>query len=243
MKIDYNVKQLRFLARAGEVLGSSLDYEKTLTEVARLAVPTLADWCILDLMVDGGELRRLAVVHRNPEKQDLARELQTRYPVLKLTNKHTLVKVVRSGRAWLNPNMSDEKLEAEARDRQHYLLLRELGYKSEMVIQLEARGHLIGALTLVNGESGRRYSDKDLVIGQELARRAALAIDNARLMRETELQRGRLQVILSSIADGVIAVDRNGSVSFVNPVAADLTGFSESEALGQSLDLVFRLAS
>jgi PAS domain S-box-containing protein len=229
----------RFLAQAGELLNSSFDYQTTLAEVARLAVPTLADWCVLDVVGVNGELRRLAIVHHNPEKQHLAVQLQTRYPVIKPTDQHTLLNVLQSGRVHMVSEFPDTRLKAEARDNDHYLLLRELGFRSEIVTRLEARGQILGAITLVAGDSGRRFSQKDLVLVQELAHRAALAIDNARLFRETQSQREQLRIILSSIADGVLATDKDQKITFMNPVAAKLTGWPESDAIGKRLEDVF----
>lgn len=186
----------QFLARSGEALGSSLDYEKTLTEIAHLAVPTIADWCIIDLLEDDGDLRRLVVVHRNPAKAELSRQLLHRYPMLRFSDEHTLTRVLRTGRAWLVSNMRDRELEAHARSPEHYALLRDLGYKSEIVVQLQARERVLGALTLVNGESGRRFGEHDLRLAEEVARRAAIAIDNARLFHETETQSERLAQLL-----------------------------------------------
>ncbi|MBC7810683.1 MAG: DUF4118 domain-containing protein, partial [Burkholderiales bacterium] len=204
----------RFLAQAGELLNSSLDYQTTLTEVARLAVPTIADWCVLDVIELNGELRRLAIVHRNPEKQSLAIQLQTRYPVIRPTDHHTLLNVMQSGQIHMVSEFPDTRLKAEARDNDHYLLLRELGFRSEIVTRLEARGQILGAITLVTGDSGRRFGQRDLILVRELARRAAMAIDNARLFRETQSQREQLRVILSSIADGVLAADKDQNITF-----------------------------
>ncbi len=187
----------------------------------------------------GGYLRRLAVIHANPEKTVYANELKARYPLLLLEDRHTLTNVLRTQQSWMDSKVSETRLAAEARDPDHLRLLRALGFKSEIVVQLRGRGRLLGTITLVFGESGRRYKPTDLALAEELARRAALAVDNALLYREAQTQRERLQVTLRSIADGVIATDVSGQITFLNDVAAALTGWTEAEAIGQDIATVF----
>ncbi|MCA1616283.1 MAG: GAF domain-containing protein [Acidobacteria bacterium] len=175
----------RFLAEASEVLVSSLDYERTLARVAELVVPSLADWCAIDMLTDERALRRIAVVHQDPAKVELARELARRYPPT-LSEREGVAKVVRTGRPEIYPNVPEELLALVARDADHLRLLREMGLRSAMVVPLVAQGSVVGAITLVTSESGRRYSEADLPFVEDLARRAALAIENARLYREAQ---------------------------------------------------------
>jgi PAS domain S-box-containing protein len=231
----------RFVLETSALLASSLDYRTTLSQVARLAVPDFADWCILDVVGEDGRLNRLEVIHAVPEKAALAQELKTRYPVLEPAQKHTLYKVIQSGNTWLDSHVSEVRLEREARDSEHYRLLKTLGFKSEIVVQMEARGKLLGAITLVYGDSKRHYRMKDLRIAEELARRAAVAVDNALLYHDAQMQRERLQVTLRSIGDGVIASTLEGGLTFMNPVAEQLTGWEEADALDASLEMVFQV--
>jgi len=178
----------RFLAEAGESLSSSLDYRTTLARVARLAVPHLADWCVVDILKEeDGSLERLAVTHQDPEKVALVHELQERYPP-DLDAPRGVGQVSRTGRSELVPEIPESLLEEAARDAGHHEILRGLGLKSYMIVPLVARGRTLGAISLVSAESGRRYGDAELELAEELARRAALAVDNARLYR------GRVQV-------------------------------------------------
>src|SRR5215212_9333280 len=178
----------RFLAEVGASLSSSLDYRTTLAHVAHLAVPFLADWCVVDILKEeDGSLERLAVAHQDPEKVALVHELQKRYPP-DPDAPRGVGQVSRTGRSELVPEIPESLLGEAARDAEHREILRGLGLKSYMIVPLVARGRTLGAISLVSAESGRRYGEAELELAQELARRAALAVDNARLYR------GRTQV-------------------------------------------------
>jgi PAS domain S-box-containing protein len=181
-----------FLAEAGRVLSSSLDYEQTLRSVARLAVPALADWCAVDVLSEDGELRRLAVQHQDPDKVRLVREIEERWPTPP-DAAYGVPHVVRTGEPEIAADIPDPLLEASAVDDEHLRLVRELGLRSYLCVPLVARGKVLGALSLVHAESGRRYGPADLALAEELARRAAVAIDNARLFGETEEARHQLE--------------------------------------------------
>jgi len=173
----------RFLAEAGTTLSSSLDYRTTLARVARLAVPFLADWCVVDILEKDGSLDRLAVAHQDPEKVALVQELQKRYPP-DPDAPRGVGQVLRTGRPELVPKIPESLLEEAARDAEHREILGELGLKSYMIVPLVARGRTLGAISLISAESGRRYRQAELGLAEELARRAALAVDNARLYRD-----------------------------------------------------------
>ncbi|MBX9584101.1 MAG: PAS domain S-box protein, partial [Gemmataceae bacterium] len=175
----------RFLAEAGEVLGSSLDYEATLADVARLVVPRLADWCSVYVAEPDGRLRQLAVAHADPAKVAWARDLAARYPP-DPDDPHGVPAVIRSGEPRLAPELTDEMVASAARDPDHLAALRALGLRSVMVVPLTARDRTLGAITFVAAESGRRYADADLALAVDLGRRAGLAVDNARLFRESQ---------------------------------------------------------
>jgi PAS domain S-box-containing protein len=172
----------RFLAEVGATLSSSLDYRITLANVARLAVPRLADWCAVDIVEEDGSLERLAVEHEDPQKVRLAHELNERYPPDPEASRGVM-RVVRSGQSEFYPDITDEMIVAAARDAEHLRLMRETGFVSLIFVPLVARGRTLGVITLVSAESGRRYKEADLKLAEELARHAALAVDNARLYR------------------------------------------------------------
>ena len=173
----------RFLVEAGMALSSSLDYRATLASVARLAVPYLADWCIVDVLEEDGFLDRVAVAHQDSEKVALAHELQERYPP-DPDSSYGVARVLSTGRPELVAEIPEPLLEEAAHDDEHREILQDLGLESYLVVPLVARGRTLGTITLVSAESGWRYGPADLELAEELARRAALAVDNARLYRE-----------------------------------------------------------
>jgi PAS domain S-box-containing protein len=175
----------QFLAEAGKVLATSLDYETTLRELARLAVPHIADWCAVDLLDEAGNLRRVSVQHVDPEKVALAHEVQRRYPSPPDAPRG-LSKVIRTGESEYLPEIPPEMLRQAAYDADHLRILESLGLRSAIVVPLLVRGRTTGALTLVAAESLRRFEPEDLELAQELAERAAMAVENARLYRQLE---------------------------------------------------------
>ena len=177
----------RFLAKASTTLSSSLDYPTTLASVANLAVPYLADWCVIDVLEEDGSLDRLAMTHQDPEKIALAHELEERYPP-DPDAPRGVAQVLRTGHSELVPEIPEALFEEAAHGAEHREILRRLGFKSYMIVPLVTRGRTLGAISLVSAESGRRYGRVELELAEELARRAALAVDNARLYR------GRIEV-------------------------------------------------
>jgi signal transduction histidine kinase len=170
----------RYLARATEALSASLDYETTLAELTHVVVPEFADWCAVDIIDEDGKVKQLAVTHVDPDKVRWAYELNRRYPPD--PNRDTGVhNVLRTGKPQLYADIPEEMLVASAVDDEHLKIIRELDIRSAMVVPLIARGRTLGAMTLVSTESRRRYTESDLELAMELARRAALAVDNARL--------------------------------------------------------------
>jgi PAS domain S-box-containing protein len=177
-----SARRLSFLADASELLSRSLELDEALEGVAQLAVDRFADWCGIDLIEESGGLRSAAVAHQDPERVALAREVRERYPVDPHADRGA-AHVVRTGESELYPEISDEVLRQGAQDEEHLRLAQELGLRSAMIVPLRARGRTLGALTLVAAESERTYGPKDLGLAEDLARRAALAIDNALLYR------------------------------------------------------------
>ncbi|MBW3607899.1 MAG: SpoIIE family protein phosphatase [Actinobacteria bacterium] len=173
----------RMLARAGELLSSSLDYERTLQQVAELAVPELGDWCAVTLPDGHGFARTVAVAHADPEKVALARRIGELYPA-RLDAPSPVAQLLRDGQPHLANDIPDEMLSDVAQDEQHLELLRGVGMRAALLVPMTAGGKIIGALTLISAESGRRFSDADVGLAAELARRAGAAVENARLYTE-----------------------------------------------------------
>ena len=173
----------RMLARAGELLSSSLDYERTLQQVAELAVPDLADWCTVSLPDPHGFVRAVAVAHVDPEKVALARRIGERYP--SRTDAPTgAAQILRDGQSQLINDIAPEMLSAVAQDEEHLGLLTAVGLQAGLAVPMTAGGQIIGVLSLISAESGRRFSDADVTLAEELARRAGTAVENARLYTE-----------------------------------------------------------
>ena len=179
--------RMEFLVRAGEILASSLDYEQTLRNVAGLAVPHIADWCGVDLFGEGGRREPVAVAHADPAKLEMAALLRAYEPET-LDPDQGLGLVRRSGEPAVYNEIPDHLLVQVAVDSEHLRLLREVGMRAVLIVPLVARGATIGALTLVNAESGRTFDARDVEFAQQIAARAALAVENARLYR------GRVEV-------------------------------------------------
>ncbi len=190
----------RLLARAGELLGSSLDYERTLQQVAELAVPQLADWCTVALPDGQGFIRTVAVAHADAEKMAFAARLAGRYPQPQDSATGTAA-VIRDGVSSCVNEITDDMLQLAARDDEHLALLRGVGMRAALTVPMSAAGTAVGAMSLISAESARRFSPADVELAEELARRAGSAVENARLYTErshiartlqTELLPGRL---------------------------------------------------
>ena len=172
----------RFLAEAGELLSEPLDPEAALQRLAQLAVDYVADWCGVELQDEDGELKSVAVAHTDPGQVRLAHELRERYPV-DPDSDTGVPNVIRTGQSELYTEVPDELVAAAAENAEHLELLRTLGLNSAMIVPLKARGRVFGAITFVASNPERHYTDEDLALAEDLARTAALVVDNARLYR------------------------------------------------------------
>src|SRR5215212_2861112 len=231
----------RFLAEAGEALAASLDVEATLANIARLAVPRLADWCVVHLVREDGSVSQLAVAHADPDRVAWARRLQEQYPV-DPDNDQGVVRVARTGLPEIFPQVTDEMLVAAARDPEHLAILRLVGFTSVMFVPMIARERSVGVITFVAAESRYRYDQRDLELKQELARRAGLAIDNARLYdveRAARLQAEEAQVrfrgLFEGVPDAILVIDAGGHFIEANAAACRLLGYDLDALLTMSL--------
>ncbi len=172
-----------FLAAASERLMSSLDYTTTLSAVAAIAVPTLADWCAVDIVREDGDIEELALSHVDPSRIYTLRELSR---LLKLDPKWALREVVKRGRPLMITHADGEDLSRHASDARARELLSEVGFASALVVPLVARGRTLGALTFVSGSSQGGYDALDLAMAIDLSQRAAMAIDNADLYQRSQ---------------------------------------------------------
>ena len=175
-------RKAQFLARAGQVLASSLNYEETLAAVVDLAVPAFADWASVDIFGANNELRRVSLKHIDPAKIAMGEEFRRRYP---LDERDAGTLVIRTGKSILAPEITEEMLIQGARNAEHLRMIRELGLKSVILVPLRANERTFGLLSLVMAESDRRYTEADLAFAEELGRRAAAAMHNAHLFTES----------------------------------------------------------
>jgi signal transduction histidine kinase len=174
-----------FLAEAGALLSESLDYEKTLVRLGRLCVQSLADWCVIDVLTEGRDIQRLAGAHSDPAKEPLLEQLQERYPA-RWDSSHPAAWVLRNHKPLLMSELTDEFVRSHCEDDEHMRLIRELGTRTALAVPLVARGQTLGVISMASAAEGRRYGRTELGLAQEVAHRAALAMDNARLYRETQ---------------------------------------------------------
>jgi PAS domain S-box-containing protein len=223
--------QRTFIVAASDALARSLDYRETLSEVAALAAGEVADWCAVHVVEQDGTVAEIAVAHADPAKVTFAHELLERYPS-DYTQPTGVGAVIASGESELVAEISDEMLQHAAQDELHLDLLRQLGFNSYMCVPMKSRDRIIGAITFISSESGHRYSAEDLLVAEELARRAATAIENARLYRETQ-ERAQAVRVLATIGDGVFLVDRSGRIRLWNAAAERITGIAEVLAIGR----------
>ncbi|BBL80775.1 hypothetical protein RxyAA322_26290 [Rubrobacter xylanophilus] len=184
-------RRLSFLAGADALLLSTVDYPGRLRQTARIAVPELADWCVVDVLNEDGSVRQIAAAHAEPSREGLLGELA------RLRERHgrppgLVARVLETARPLLLDPVEERVLEENALGEDHLEVLRELGVRSLIVVPLLARGRTIGAMTLVSSRPDRSYGEEELSLARSLAYRCALAMDNARLYHE----RGRIASIL-----------------------------------------------
>jgi PAS domain S-box-containing protein len=227
--------ELRFLAGASAALAELLDVPGTLQAVARLAVPHFADWCAVDLLTADGDLERVALAHADPEREERAQILHHRHPP-DPGAPGAAWRVLRSARAELVPELTDEMLVAGARDPDHLRAVRELGLRSYMGVPLTARGRTTGVITFVAAEAGRRFGPEDLRLAEDLARRAAVAVENARLyaeLREADWQKSALIATLRESEQFHRAIaELSSDYAFRGAIAPDGTVIIESATEG-----------
>lgn len=178
-------QRLAFLAEASMMLASSLDYEATLAQLARLVVPFLADWCIVYIVKEDGSINRLAVAHANPMKEEILLQVQ-RIQGVEPNLPHPVWEVLRTGKAVIYPEFPATLIREAAQSAEHLKMLEALNPQSGLVVPLAIQGRTLGALGFGFADSGRRYGQEELTLAEDLASRAALAVDNARTHREAQ---------------------------------------------------------
>jgi len=207
-ELEKERRRAAFLAEASAIMDQSLDYNDTLSRVVKLMVPAVADACAIDLAEEGRGIRQIAAAHSDPAKTDLVRRLQCRYP-LDSQGRNPVQHVLASGQPAVHQDISDRVLIQTARDPEHLEALRALGVRSYACVPLVARGRTLGALMLMSA-SRSRYAPRDIAFAQDLARRAALAVDNAQLYGAAQQEldyRRETQAVLSRNQQEIAALN------------------------------------
>jgi PAS domain S-box-containing protein len=175
-------KRLTLLADAGSILGKSVDYQESLNALARMVVPDLADWCVVDVVEQESGVRRVAVAHEDASLIELAEEVQRRWP--SNIEEGATGEVLKTGEPLFLPVITEDQLAAAARDEEHGRHLRALGLRSVVILPLVARERVLGLLTLVRSDRSRAFSEDEMPLLRELAARAGTAVDNSRLLHQ-----------------------------------------------------------
>jgi PAS domain S-box-containing protein len=221
---------VELLLEAGAVLATSLDVATTIGQVARLTVPRLADLCVIDLLDDDGSIRKVAVAADDERVARGLEELRRRHPV-DPDGGHPVARVIRSGEPELLAEMSSTRLKGFAQSAAHADFMIDNDYRSAVVAPLLARGRTLGTLSLLRLGECEPYGSEELELGGELARRAALAIDNASLFSDLRAVERRLEAILANLAEAITVEDEEGNTIFANRAAADLLGLASVDEL------------
>ncbi|MBE8985685.1 PAS domain S-box protein [Nostoc sp. LEGE 12450] len=231
-------ERLRYIAQISSLLSTSLDYEETLNQIAKISVPQLADWCSVDILNEDGSIRRLPITHADPSKAELARKLQEYATDYKGAS--AITRVLQTGQSELISEISDSLLVASTQNQEHLELVRELGMKSVMIVPLIAQGRVLGTISFVSTQSNRRYDRTDLTLATEITHRAALAVENARLYRDIQHalvhyaeSLSLLDALLEAAPVALCFLDRELRYLRINQVFADINGLTIEEHLGR----------
>jgi len=216
----------------GQVLGSSLDYETTLREIAVAAVPRIADWCIVDVLREDGTLLRVANEHRDRAKIDLLADVSRRWPGG--PGDAGASRVVVTGEPELAGEIADDVLVAIAKDDEHLQVLRELGLASYMCVPIRVAGRIVAVVSFVTGESGRRYDENDLVVAEDLAGQATTALEHAALYREAKRTTALLDSLYDSAPIGLGFWDRDLRYVRVNNKLATINERTPEDHVGRT---------
>jgi PAS domain S-box-containing protein len=236
-------ERLRFLNDASLLLVSSLDLEATLRGIAQSLVPRLADWCSITLPNAEGKLEAIEIAHASPERLQLVRDLGELYPE-DPSDPNSNTQLMQTGRSLLVPTVTDELLVASARDERHLELLRKLELGSALIVPMMGSREAVGLIGLGMTSGHRTFDQNDVLLAEELGRRAAIALENAHLYQKTRTSEERFRAVQQTTPDGFmmfesLRAETGKIVDFrwllVNPAAETMVGRNESDLLGKRL--------
>ncbi len=216
-----------FLSESSKTLASSLNYKETLETVANLAVPKIADWCSIELL-ENGNLVQAVVAHKDPKKAKWARDLRKKMPP-DMNAPQGLAKVLKTGKSEFYPFITKEMLYKAVKTKAQLKLVLDLGFTSAMIIPITINGKTIGAIQFVTTESKKRFTEIDLKMGEELASRAALAIQNSQLYELAQNKEKQLKSLYDSNIIGVFYANGTGQIYDSNNYFLNLIGYTEED--------------
>src|SRR3989344_2019678 len=245
LKAEKATERSQFLSEASRILSGSIDYKTTLESVVKLLVPKMADWCIVDVLIDG-KYQRLAVIHKNSTLQKYADELKRKFPPDPLSPGGP-GKVLRTGRPLIYSQVLPSIAKITTRNNPEILsIAKKMGFNSFIVVPLlSSQKKVLGAISFAMGVAGKKYEHEDLLLFQVIARRISLAVDNSLLFRRAQEElkrrkkveeqlrhsRDQLNIILQNAADGITVQTGEGKLIYANDVAAKDIGFPDAEAM------------
>lgn len=218
----------KFLSEASKILSSSLDFQKTFNNIAKIAVPRVADWCGVSMLDEKGNIQQVAIAHVNPKKVKWAKELNKANPP-DMTSRQGLPQVIRSGKAELYPVVTDAMLVAAARNKKELSLLRELNLTSVMIVPICKENQCLGGITFIISESKRTYTQADLIMAEELASRASLTLENARLYQVAQDNEKKFKGLFNANIVGVHIEDLKGNIKEANDAFLKMVGYTRKE--------------
>jgi len=237
-------EQLRYIAEISSLLSTSLDYEETLQQIAKISVPQLADWCSVEILTEDGSIRRLPVAYADASKAELAQKLQEYLP--NTQGKHPIARVLQTGIPELITEVSDDVLIEATQNDEHLEIVRQMGVKSAMIVPLVAHKRVLGCISFAIADSHRCYDQADLSLATDIAYRAALAVENAQLYRDNHQalikyaeSLSLLDALLAGAPVAVCFLDRELRYIKINQFLADINGFPIEDHLGRTFSEIF----
>ncbi|MCC5635426.1 PAS domain S-box protein [Nostoc sp. CHAB 5844] len=236
--------QLRYIAEISSLLSTSLDYEETLQQIAKISVPQLADWCSVEILSEDGSIRRLPVAYANPSQAELAKRLQEYVP--NSQGKHPIARVLQTGKPELIAEVTDTVLAEATQDEEDLEIIRQIGMKSAMIVPLIAHKRVLGCITFAIAHSNRCYDQADLSLATDIAYRAALAVENAQLYLDNHQalikyaeSLSLLDALLAGAPVAVCFLDRELRYIRINQFLAEINGFPIEAHLGRKFGEIF----